>query len=34
VTLSSVEVEHVAVTTTACQIVWMRRIVIDLLQEQ
>jgi len=34
VTLSFVEVEYVATTTTACQTVWMRRIVTELLHEQ
>jgi hypothetical protein len=34
VTLSSVEEEYVATKTTACQTMWMRRIVTELLHEQ
>jgi hypothetical protein len=34
VTLSSAEAEYVATTTTACQFVWMRRILNELLHEQ
>jgi len=34
VTLSSTEAEYVATTTTACQTVWMRRILKELLHEQ
>ena len=34
VTLSSAEAEYVATATTACQVVWMRRILNELLHEQ
>jgi hypothetical protein len=34
VTLSSVEAEYVVATSAACQTVWMRRMLKDLLQEQ
>jgi hypothetical protein len=34
VTLSFVEAEYVATTTTACQVVWMRIILNELLHEQ
>jgi hypothetical protein len=34
VTLSFVEAEYVATATTACQVVWMRRILNELLHEQ
>jgi hypothetical protein len=34
VTLSSTEAEYVATTTAACQVVWMRRILNELLHEQ
>jgi hypothetical protein len=34
VTLSSTEVEHVVATSTTCQVVWMRIMLKDLLQEQ
>ena len=34
VTLSSIEAEYVAATTTTCQIVWMRRILSELQHEQ
>jgi len=33
VTLSFVEAEYVATATTACQVVWMRRILNELLHE-
>ena len=34
VTLSFVEAEYVATTTTMCQIVWMRRTLFELQHEQ
>jgi hypothetical protein len=34
VTLSSIEAEYVATTTTACQVVWIRRILNELLHEK
>jgi len=34
VTLSSAEAEYVVATTTACQIVWMRRTLSELQHEQ
>nr|GEU33566.1 retrovirus-related Pol polyprotein from transposon TNT 1-94 [Tanacetum cinerariifolium] len=34
VALSSTEAEYVAVTESACQVVWLRRILVDLGQEQ
>jgi hypothetical protein len=34
VTLSSAEAEYVTATSTTCQVVWMRRMLKDLLQEQ
>jgi hypothetical protein len=34
VTLSSAEVEYVTATSVACQVVWMRRMLKYLLQEQ
>ncbi|GKE47368.1 retrovirus-related pol polyprotein from transposon TNT 1-94 [Tanacetum coccineum] len=34
IALSSTEAEHIAATTSACQAVWLRRILCDLGQEQ
>ena len=34
VTLSTREVEYIAATSTACQAVWIRRIMTDLMQDQ
>ena len=34
VTLSTTEAEYVAATSAACQAVWIRRIMIDLMQDQ
>lgn len=34
IALSSTEAEYVAVTITACQVVWLRRLMGDLMQEQ